>query len=315
MTRGGSDDGSQCRRLMSELLLQLTYQKQLQKEFEVKSRTVNNATNEMKFDDSTINYDKSEITYNLNSEYKYYDVKDDSNLTENQISSFTRKRPMDCLKTESKVDHNSDDFHRKITGCMSLGDVDESVNKEKFFSLVIIAATNRLEDIDEAIIRRFESRIYVGPPNYNARIQLIGSYLTSITHSLTSKDFDAIAELTYDWSGSDIEKLCRDAAMAPIRSILPFCSNTTNTMNDQTSKKLKIENANGRLELNRSTRFDLTTIRSSDDESIVSKNSPYHIRAVNLSDFRKFILNSLLMMIIDAIDYYNHQRYSKSKYF
>jgi SpoVK/Ycf46/Vps4 family AAA+-type ATPase len=36
-----------------------------------------------------------------------------------------------------------------------------------------IAATNRLEDIDPAMVRRFESRIYVGVPEHDTRVAMV----------------------------------------------------------------------------------------------------------------------------------------------
>ena len=35
--------------------------------------------------------------------------------------------------------------------------------------VVVIAATNRLEDLDEAVVRRFESKIFIGPPDRTSR--------------------------------------------------------------------------------------------------------------------------------------------------
>ena len=43
--------------------------------------------------------------------------------------------------------------------------------------LVVIAATNRLEDIDPAVVRRFESRVYVGVPDHDTRVSMLISFL------------------------------------------------------------------------------------------------------------------------------------------
>lgn len=43
--------------------------------------------------------------------------------------------------------------------------------------VVIIAATNRLEDIDPAVVRRFESRVYVGVPEHDTRMAMITAFL------------------------------------------------------------------------------------------------------------------------------------------
>lgn len=71
--------------------------------------------------------------------------------------------------------------------------------------LVVIAATNRIEDIDEAVIRRFESKVFVGVPNKAGRKKLIIKFLQDIVYDLSDKDLDQIGDITYGWSGSDIE--------------------------------------------------------------------------------------------------------------
>lgn len=55
-------------------------------------------------------------------------------------------------------------------------DEDEEGNVGR--GLVIIAATNRLEDIDPAVVRRFESRVYVGVPEHDTRMAMVTAFLT-----------------------------------------------------------------------------------------------------------------------------------------
>ena len=71
--------------------------------------------------------------------------------------------------------------------------------------VVIIAATNRFEDIDEAVSRRFECKVHVAVPNACARKKLVMKFLKDIANDLTEDDLNFIANLTYGWSGSDIE--------------------------------------------------------------------------------------------------------------
>lgn len=69
----------------------------------------------------------------------------------------------------------------------------------------MIAATNRFEDIDEAVLRRFECKVPVGVPNRNSRKKLVIKFLHGIDHELTEDDLEYISNLTFGWSGSDIE--------------------------------------------------------------------------------------------------------------
>jgi len=81
----------------------------------------------------------------------------------------------------------------------------------------VIAATNRVEDIDEAMLRRFPIKVYVGVPNAMNREQLILRYLEGLENTLTESDLHHISEMAFGWSASDIEILAREAAMIPVR--------------------------------------------------------------------------------------------------
>ncbi|MGQ4890970.1 MAG: AAA family ATPase [Candidatus Njordarchaeia archaeon] len=84
--------------------------------------------------------------------------------------------------------------------------------------LVVIAATNLPEDIDPAFRRRFEKRIYVPPPNKEARKEIFKIHLKGIEVS-NDVDFDKLAELTEGYTGSDIALIVREASMRPIREL------------------------------------------------------------------------------------------------
>ncbi len=70
--------------------------------------------------------------------------------------------------------------------------------------VTVIAATNRLEDLDEAVLRRFDNKIYVGVPRGDNRAFMIGKNLHNISNNLSSEEILSIAAMTEGWSGSDI---------------------------------------------------------------------------------------------------------------
>ena len=86
-------------------------------------------------------------------------------------------------------------------------------------NIAIIASTNRLDDLDEAIVRRFSLKLYVGLPDEVTRVSLIQHFLIDIEHTLTASDLVRVASISYGFSGSDIESLTRDACMAPLTDI------------------------------------------------------------------------------------------------
>ncbi|XP_046616279.1 fidgetin-like protein 1 isoform X1 [Neodiprion virginianus] len=87
--------------------------------------------------------------------------------------------------------------------------------------ILVIGATNRPQELDEAARRRLVKRLYVPLPEFGARSQIIKNLLHSERHNLTLDDISEIARLSEGYSGADMTNLCKEASMGPIRSI-PF---------------------------------------------------------------------------------------------
>lgn len=80
-----------------------------------------------------------------------------------------------------------------------------------------MGATNRPYEIDNAALRRFPKRIYIGQPDADTRASLIRKLLESQSHSLSDYDIAELAAATDGYSGSDLTALAKDAALGPIR--------------------------------------------------------------------------------------------------
>ncbi|RXG68025.1 Spastin [Armadillidium vulgare] len=87
--------------------------------------------------------------------------------------------------------------------------------------ILIMGATNRPQELDDAALRRFSKRIYVTLPDHNTRKHLIQMLVNKQKSSLSEKELDALAKLTQGYSGSDLTALAKDAALAPIRELNP----------------------------------------------------------------------------------------------
>lgn len=83
--------------------------------------------------------------------------------------------------------------------------------------VLMLAATNLPWNIDSAIRRRFEKRIYIPLPEEQARERMFAINLGKTPHNLTAADFKELAALTPGFSGSDMSVLVRDAIMEPVR--------------------------------------------------------------------------------------------------
>ncbi|MCJ7783124.1 MAG: CDC48 family AAA ATPase, partial [Desulfobacterales bacterium] len=84
--------------------------------------------------------------------------------------------------------------------------------------VVIIAATNRPNIVDPAVLRpgRFDRLIYVSEPDEKARLEIFKLYTKSMPLA-TDVDIAHLANTSKSYSGADIDALCREAAMHALR--------------------------------------------------------------------------------------------------
>ena len=90
--------------------------------------------------------------------------------------------------------------------------------------ILIIGATNRPQEIDDAFIRRLSKRLYIPLPNKISRKQLIMRVLekereNNNKYDITEVEIDDIINKTKGYSGSDLFNVCKEAAMMPLRCI------------------------------------------------------------------------------------------------
>lgn len=84
--------------------------------------------------------------------------------------------------------------------------------------ILVLAATNRPFDLDEAIIRRFERRVMVGLPTTESRELILKTLLSK--EKVENLDFKELAMMTEGYSGSDLKNLCVTAAYRPVRELI-----------------------------------------------------------------------------------------------
>ncbi|PPD67777.1 hypothetical protein GOBAR_DD35344 [Gossypium barbadense] len=85
--------------------------------------------------------------------------------------------------------------------------------------ILVLAATNRPFDLDEAIIRRFERRIMVGLPGVENREKIFRTLLAKekVEENL---NYAELAAMTEGYTGSDLKNLCTTAAYRPVRELI-----------------------------------------------------------------------------------------------
>ncbi|BBE41650.1 CDC48 family AAA ATPase [Conexivisphaera calida] len=93
---------------------------------------------------------------------------------------------------------------------------------EAMSNIIVIGATNRIDDIDPALRRpgRFDREIEIGVPNQQGRLEILQIHTRGMP---LAKDVDLkeVSRITHGYTGADLKALCREAAMNALRRTLP----------------------------------------------------------------------------------------------
>ncbi|MBN3276088.1 FIGL1 protein, partial [Polyodon spathula] len=85
--------------------------------------------------------------------------------------------------------------------------------------ILVVGATNRPQEIDEAARRRLAKRLYIPLPEALARKQIVVNLMSRENCRLGDEELELIIQHSEGFSGADMTQLCREAALGPIRSI------------------------------------------------------------------------------------------------
>ncbi|QRV80906.1 AAA family ATPase [Ceratobasidium sp. AG-Ba] len=142
-------------------------------------------------------------------------------------------------------------------------------------SVIVIGATNRPFDIDDAVLRRLPCRLLVDLPGVEAREEILKIMLKD-DELASDVNVSELARKTDRFSGSDLKNLCVAAAMDALKETvkLPWVSKS------QEPKETAITGLNG-LPINKllaktkiASEKDSVKSESSDDESSVQTSDP-----------------------------------------
>ncbi|MHA1154571.1 MAG: AAA family ATPase [Candidatus Heimdallarchaeota archaeon] len=92
------------------------------------------------------------------------------------------------------------------------------VTTRKEDRIVVIGATNLPWEIDPAFRSRFEKRIYINLPDLLARTKIFEIHSRGVEMDETV-DYKLIGEMSDGYSGRDIQLICREAVMMPVREL------------------------------------------------------------------------------------------------
>jgi len=109
---------------------------------------------------------------------------------------------------------------------------------ESLENVIVIGATNRPDILDPSLLRpgRFDSRILVPAPDKEARLEIFKIHTREMP--LEGVDLEELASRIKDYSGADIEAICREAAMIALREDIKS-KKVTKEHFEQALKKIK----------------------------------------------------------------------------
>lgn len=110
------------------------------------------------------------------------------------------------VKRES---HTGDSVTPRLLSLM-LSEIDGLHSED---GVIVVGSTNVPQMLDKALLRagRFDKLIYIGPPNKEARKQILQIHCRGKPLA-EDVDFDKLAEITERYSGADLANLCQEAA-------------------------------------------------------------------------------------------------------
>ncbi len=87
---------------------------------------------------------------------------------------------------------------------------------ENSSGVIVIAATNKIDVLDSALLRagRFDRRVFVELPTNKERASILSKYLDKVPHDL---DVNSIANMTVGFNGASLATLVNEASLLAIR--------------------------------------------------------------------------------------------------
>jgi len=105
--------------------------------------------------------------------------------------------------------------------------------------ILVLGATNRINDIDDAILRRMPKKFPIYLPSAAQRLKILKLMLKDTKLDQAHLDMPYVARVMDGMSGSDIKEACRDAAMVPVREMIRQQRESGRRMNEVRAKEVR----------------------------------------------------------------------------
>jgi cell division protease FtsH len=126
---------------------------------------------------------------------------------------------LDALaKTRSSLGSN-DEREQTLNQLLTEMDGFHQQAKQQEVTIIVMAASNRADVLDPAILRRFDRRVHVGYPDTNGRKAILRVHARRVALSDDSVvDWDELAEQSTNLSGVDLRNAVNEAALLAVRA-------------------------------------------------------------------------------------------------
>lgn len=126
---------------------------------------------------------------------------------------------IDELDALAKSRSSGDNDERDQTLNQLLTEMDGFPSQASDVTIIVIAATNRADVLDPAILRRFDRQLHVPYPDRQGRRDILKIHARKIHCHVNEIDWELLAshEMTGHFSGSDLRNLTNDAALLAVR--------------------------------------------------------------------------------------------------
>lgn len=122
---------------------------------------------------------------------------------------------IDSILTERKDTEHEASRRLKTEFLMQFDGVASNTDSK----VLVLGATNKPQELDQAALRRFAKRIYIPLPSAEARLALLQHLLQNQDFSISASEANDIVQRTEGYSASDMNELAKDAALGPLREL------------------------------------------------------------------------------------------------
>jgi len=113
---------------------------------------------------------------------------------------------------------------------------------EENVNIIVVAATNRAEVLDPAILRRFDRQIKVPYPDKKGRLDILKVHAAKTHCRFSTIHWDYLAEETPNFSGSDLKQVVNDAALLAVRQQSKHIEQGHLLQSIQRARAMKVQN-------------------------------------------------------------------------